>query len=86
MCTALTSQQIVKILSLYTPMNEFEERVSISFIKSTQTLLKDRKESSQLLMDAKIIFPVTFPFNPSPVALETIQLPSSLNLNFLTRV
>ncbi|KAA0724617.1 Unconventional myosin-Va [Triplophysa tibetana] len=55
-------------------------------LTSQQTLLKDRKESSQLLMDAKIIFPVTFPFNPSPVALETIQLPSSLNLNFLTRV
>uniref|UniRef100_A0A672PDI6 Unconventional myosin-Va-like n=1 Tax=Sinocyclocheilus grahami TaxID=75366 RepID=A0A672PDI6_SINGR len=29
---------------------------------------------------------VTFPFNLSPVALETIQIPSSLNLNFLTRV
>ncbi|XP_026094178.1 unconventional myosin-Va-like isoform X1 [Carassius auratus] len=86
MCTALTTEQIVKILRLYTPVNEFEERVSISFIKSVQTLLKDRKESSQLLMDAKIIFPVTFPFNPSPVALETIQIPSSLNLNFLTRV
>uniref|UniRef100_A0A672M6E3 Unconventional myosin-Va-like n=1 Tax=Sinocyclocheilus grahami TaxID=75366 RepID=A0A672M6E3_SINGR len=86
MCTALTTEQIVKILRLYTPVNEFEERVSISFIKSVQTLLKDRKESSQLLMDAKIIFPVTFPFNPSPVALETIQIPSSLNLNFLTPV
>uniref|UniRef100_A0A8C1QN29 Myosin VAb n=1 Tax=Cyprinus carpio TaxID=7962 RepID=A0A8C1QN29_CYPCA len=86
MCTALTTEQIVKILRLYTPVNEFEERVSISFIKSVQTLLKDRKESSQLLMDAKIIFPVTFPFNPSPVALETIQIPSSLNLSFLTRV
>ncbi|CAM4734080.1 unnamed protein product [Leuciscus chuanchicus] len=86
MCTALTTQQIVKILSLYTPVNEFEERVSISFIKSVQNLLKDRKESSQLLMDAKIIFSVTFPFNPSSVALETIQLPSSLNLSFLTRV
>ncbi|ROL54648.1 Unconventional myosin-Va [Anabarilius grahami] len=86
MCSALTTQQIVKILSLYTPVNEFEERVSISFIKSVQNLLKDRKESSQLLMDAKIIFSVTFPFNPSSVALETIQIPSSLNLSFLTRV
>uniref|UniRef100_A0A8C1EXX7 Myosin VAb n=1 Tax=Cyprinus carpio carpio TaxID=630221 RepID=A0A8C1EXX7_CYPCA len=85
MCTALTTEQVC-ILRLYTPVNEFEERVSISFIKSVQTLLKDRKESSQLLMDAKIIFPVTFPFNPSPVALETIQIPSSLNLSFLTRV
>ncbi|XP_051975365.1 LOW QUALITY PROTEIN: unconventional myosin-Va-like [Xyrauchen texanus] len=86
MCTALTTEQIVKILRLYTPVNEFEERVSISFIKSIQTLIKDRKESSQLLMDAKIIYPVTFPFNPSSVALEAIQLPSSLNLSFLTRV
>ncbi|KAK9952072.1 hypothetical protein ABG768_017931 [Culter alburnus] len=86
MCSALTTQQIVKILRLYTPVNEFEERVSISFIKSVQNLLKDRKESSQLLMDAKIIFSVTFPFNPSSVALETIQIPSSLNLSFLTRV
>uniref|UniRef100_A0A8C1QKK8 Myosin VAb n=1 Tax=Cyprinus carpio TaxID=7962 RepID=A0A8C1QKK8_CYPCA len=85
-CVCFFLGQIVKILSLYTPVNEFEERVSILFIKSVQTLLKDRKESSQLLMDAKIIFPVTFPFNPSPVALETIQIPSSLNLNFLTRV
>uniref|UniRef100_A0A671PMM1 Unconventional myosin-Va-like n=1 Tax=Sinocyclocheilus anshuiensis TaxID=1608454 RepID=A0A671PMM1_9TELE len=79
MCTALTTEQVCVL-------NEFEERVCISFIKSVQTLLKDRKESSQLLMDAKIIFPVTFPFNPSPVALETIQIPSSLNLNFLTPV
>uniref|UniRef100_A0A8C2PRC4 Myosin VAb n=1 Tax=Cyprinus carpio TaxID=7962 RepID=A0A8C2PRC4_CYPCA len=36
MCTALTTEQIVKILSLYTPVNEFEERVSILFIKSVQ--------------------------------------------------
>lgn len=29
-------QQIQKILNLYTPVNEFEERVSASFIKSVQ--------------------------------------------------
>lgn len=53
---------------------------------SLQTRLRDRCESPQLLMDTKMIYPVTFPFNPSCLALETIQIPSSLNLAFLTRV
>nr|XP_020447980.1 unconventional myosin-Va isoform X1 [Monopterus albus] len=86
MCHALTTAQIVKILNLYTPVNEFEERVSITFIRTIQTRLRDRCESPQLLMDTKMIYPVTFPFNPSSLALETIQIPSSLNLGFLTRV
>ncbi|XP_066557467.1 unconventional myosin-Va [Amia ocellicauda] len=86
MCNALTTAQIVKVLNLYTPVNEFEERVTVLFIRTIQTRLRDRKESPQLLMDTKNIYPVTFPFNPSSLALETIQIPSSLNLGFLTRV
>ncbi|XP_056134161.1 unconventional myosin-Va [Lampris incognitus] len=86
MCHSLTTAQIVKVLNLYTPVNEFEERVSVTFIRTIQTRLRDRCESPQLLMDTKMIYPVTFPFNPSSVALETIQIPSSLNLGFLTRV
>lgn len=35
-CVCFFLGQIVKILSLYTPVNEFEERVSILFIKSVQ--------------------------------------------------
>ncbi|XP_059926780.1 unconventional myosin-Va isoform X1 [Gadus macrocephalus] len=86
MCHALTTAQIVKVLNLYTPVNEFEERVSVSFIRTIQTRLRGRCESPQLLMDTKVIYPVTFPFNPSALALETIQIPSSLNLGFLVRV
>ncbi|OCT86947.1 unconventional myosin-Va isoform X4 [Xenopus laevis] len=86
MCNALSTAQIVKVLNLYTPVNEFEERVLVSFIRNIQIRLRDRKESPQLLMDAKHIFPVTFPFNPSSLALETIQIPGSLGLGFLTRV
>lgn len=86
MCLALTTAQIVKVLNLYTPVNEFEERVSVAFIRTIQTRLRDRCESPQLLMDTKMIYPVTFPFNPSTLALETIQIPGSLNLSFLTRV
>uniref|UniRef100_A0A8C7VET8 Myosin VAb n=1 Tax=Oncorhynchus mykiss TaxID=8022 RepID=A0A8C7VET8_ONCMY len=36
MCSALTTLQIVKVLTLYTPVIEFEERVSISFIRTIQ--------------------------------------------------
>uniref|UniRef100_A0A673VYX7 Unconventional myosin-Va-like n=1 Tax=Salmo trutta TaxID=8032 RepID=A0A673VYX7_SALTR len=36
MCSALTTVQIVKVLSLYTPVIEFEERVSMSFIRTIQ--------------------------------------------------
>ncbi|XP_055088211.1 unconventional myosin-Va isoform X2 [Periophthalmus magnuspinnatus] len=86
MCQALTTAQIVKVLNLYTPVNEFEERVSVAFIRTIQTRLRDRSDSPHLLMDTKMIYPVTFPFNPSSLALETIQIPSSLNLSFLTRV
>uniref|UniRef100_A0A8C8S4Y0 Unconventional myosin-Va n=1 Tax=Pelusios castaneus TaxID=367368 RepID=A0A8C8S4Y0_9SAUR len=86
MCNALTTAQIVKVLNLYTPVNEFEERVSVSFIRTIQMRLRDRKDSPQLLMDAKHIFPVTFPFNPSSLALETIQIPASLGLAFISRV
>ncbi|KAM9311372.1 unconventional myosin-Va isoform 2-T2 [Gastrophryne carolinensis] len=86
MCNALTTAQIVKVLNLYTPVNEFEERVLVSFIRNIQLRLRDRKDTPQLLMDAKHIFPVTFPFNPSSLALETIQIPGSLGLAFLSRV
>ncbi|KAJ8340438.1 hypothetical protein SKAU_G00350710 [Synaphobranchus kaupii] len=86
MCSALSSAQIVKVLNLYTPVNEFEERVTLTFIETIQTRLPDRKQSPQLLMNTRVIYPVTFPFNPSSLVLDTIHIPGSLNLSFLTRV
>ncbi|XP_068459809.1 unconventional myosin-Va-like [Clinocottus analis] len=86
MCSALTTAQIVKVLTLYTPVIEFEERVTTTFIATIKNLLKDRVESTTLMMDAKKIFSITLPFTPSPVALETIQVPASLNLGFLARI
>ncbi|BFZ14098.1 hypothetical protein BsWGS_17137 [Bradybaena similaris] len=89
MCSKLTTAQIVKILNIYTPVDEFEERVPIPFIRKIQAKLKEREEqgtaSSTLLMDTKYSFPVTFPFNPSSVALETISVPDQLHLGFLIR-
>ncbi|XP_064645972.1 unconventional myosin-Va-like isoform X4 [Lineus longissimus] len=87
MCSKLTVAQIVKILNLYTPVNEFEERVPIAFIRKIQEKLKARQEvGATLLMDTKLSFPVTFPFNPSSIGLETLQVPEVLSLAFLKRV
>uniref|UniRef100_A0A3P8W223 G protein subunit beta 5 n=1 Tax=Cynoglossus semilaevis TaxID=244447 RepID=A0A3P8W223_CYNSE len=84
MCTALTLAQITKVLTLYTPVIEFEEQVSPAFITTINNILKDRmEEPSTLMMDSKKIFSVSLPFTASSVALETIQIPASLNLSFL---
>lgn len=42
MCNALTPLQICKILNLYTPVDEFEQRVPASFIKKVQAKLQER--------------------------------------------
>uniref|UniRef100_A0A8C5TZE8 Myosin VB n=1 Tax=Malurus cyaneus samueli TaxID=2593467 RepID=A0A8C5TZE8_9PASS len=86
LCTALTTQQIVKILNLYTPVNEFEERVTVAFIRNIQKQLQERNDPPQLLLDFKHMFPVLFPFNPSSITMDSIHLPASLNLDFLIKV
>nr|CAD7416042.1 unnamed protein product [Timema poppensis] len=82
-------QQIIKILNLYTPADDFEERVPVAFIRKIQTTLHERTESqeqSTLLMDTKFSFPVRFPFNPSKIRLEDIEVPEVLNLPTLKKV
>ena len=79
--------QIVKILNLYTPVDEFEERVPIAFIRKLQQHLKNRpNQDSHLLMDLKFSFSVTFPFNPSNISLESVELPESIHLSCVTKL
>ncbi len=87
--------QIIKVLSLYTPINDYEDKVSVEFIRKTEEKLKLRsKEASgstfssggSLLMDSKHLFPITFPYHPSQVALQNITIPETLSLDFLKRV
>ncbi|NXW91469.1 MYO5C protein, partial [Alopecoenas beccarii] len=85
-CTSLSTVQIVKILNSYTPIDDFEKRVTPSFVRKVQAMLNNREDVPQLMLDTKYLFPVTFPFTPSPYALETIQVPSSFKLGFLTRI
>ncbi|XP_023365931.1 unconventional myosin-Vb [Otolemur garnettii] len=86
LCTSLSTQQIVKILNLYTPLNEFEERVTVSFIRTIQAQLQERSDPQQLLLDSKHMFPVLFPFNPSSLTMDSIHIPACLNLEFLNEV
>ncbi|XP_010350688.1 unconventional myosin-Vc isoform X2 [Saimiri boliviensis] len=85
-CTSLSAVQIMKILNSYTPIDDFEKRVTPSFVRKVQALLSSREDSSQLMLDTKYLFQVTFPFTPSPHALEMIQIPSSFKLGFLNRL
>uniref|UniRef100_A0AAQ4RQP8 Myosin VC n=1 Tax=Gasterosteus aculeatus aculeatus TaxID=481459 RepID=A0AAQ4RQP8_GASAC len=86
-CTELNPVQIVKILNSYTPIDDFEKRVTSSFVRKVQSLLHDRDGStSQLMLDSDYRFQVTFPYRPSSQALELLQVPSSLHLGFLTRI
>ncbi|XP_061450931.1 unconventional myosin-Vc isoform X2 [Rhineura floridana] len=85
-CTSLSAVQIVKILNSYTPIDDFEKRVAPSFVRKVQAMLNNRENSPLLMLDTKYLFQVTFPFTPSPHALEAIQIPSSFKLGFLTRI
>lgn len=126
MCSNLSAQQICKILTLYTPADDYEPRVTTSFIRKVQAKLAERQEAQEqkvvinynseykivssehykllrkvsnnivclrcflifqpLLMDIKYNFPVRFPFNPSTICLEDIEIPEVLNLPMLKKV
>uniref|UniRef100_A0A667X6H3 Methyl-CpG binding domain protein 3b n=1 Tax=Myripristis murdjan TaxID=586833 RepID=A0A667X6H3_9TELE len=75
---------IVKILTLYTPHSDLEERVTLNFIRSVQ-VLADR-QPPQLLMEVRRVFPVTFPrLSPSVLHADQLDIPDSLKISFLRR-
>uniref|UniRef100_A0A3Q3IZC7 Myosin motor domain-containing protein n=1 Tax=Monopterus albus TaxID=43700 RepID=A0A3Q3IZC7_MONAL len=79
---------IVKILTLYTPHSDTDERVTLNFIRTVQGLLKGRPYAlpPQLLMDVRRVFPVTFPYVPPTVLhAEKLVIPDSLKISFLRR-
>ncbi|KAL7643914.1 UNVERIFIED_CONTAM: hypothetical protein RMT77_005923 [Armadillidium vulgare] len=88
-CDTLSVSQIIKILNLYTPVDNFEERVPASFIQKIKDKLEERaKEENpeKLLMNTEFAFPVRFPFNPSSIRLEDIELPDIFYLEVLHKI
>ena len=47
MCDALKVVQLIKILNLYTPADEYEERVSPSFVRKIQNKLQSREQAEK---------------------------------------
>ncbi|XP_074834028.1 unconventional myosin-Va-like [Carettochelys insculpta] len=88
LCTALSRLQVMKLLRAYTPAAGLEERISPSFISSVENRLAARSPAGpcQLLVDTAHLFPVHLPFSCSPVHLDEICIPDSLDLTFLTWV
>jgi len=80
MCNKLSSSQIMKILNLYTAVDE--ENISEDFLKKIQTYLKEQRKDdvnkSTLLIDTKHIFPITIPYKPVDIKLQNISLPPFL--------
>ncbi|KAF9794478.1 hypothetical protein SFRURICE_006113 [Spodoptera frugiperda] len=93
MCANLTAMQVCKILNMYTPAEEYEVKVTREFIHEIQKKMQEKtganpdKDPQNLLMDTKMIFSVQFPFNPSSIRLEAIELPEVLELEgLLTKI
>ena len=78
MCSNLRVSQILKILNLYTPGDEFEDRVTPVFVGKIQESLKERamvedKDGISLLLDTKYIFYFRFHFKPSYIDFTELE-------------
>ena len=89
--------QVLKLLDLYTPSDEFEERLPMCVIPLVQNRLQKIRRSTELspqhgtgsclFMDTKYSFAVKFPFSPSNIQLEDIEIPEEFNIGHLvTRI
>jgi len=82
-CSSLNTLQVQKILSMYTPANEYEARVPSSVIRAVVERGHNKTEPMFLMIDTAYMYPFTLPFTPSAVSLESLTIPENLNLDFL---
>ena len=73
---------------MYTPANEFEERVPASVIRLVaQKNGADATDPVNLMVDITRVLPVSFPFTPSDVNYKHLSLPPTLaHLSYLLTV
>lgn len=92
--------QIYKLLQNYTPTEDYD-KVDASFVQKMQGRLLERAEpvapglmapssvsgaASSVSMNTDYVYPVVFPYSPSRVELDSIQLPAALGLDFVRRI
>eukprot|EP00794_Sanderia_malayensis_P004645 gene4645-5253_t len=80
-CSTLNPLQVQKILTMYTPANEYEPRVPSKVIRAVVAkATKQSPDPSSLMMNIQFSSPVNFPFTPSAVEFEKIKIPNVLKL------
>ena len=80
--SALRVVQVQKILNLYTPTDDFDERVTPAFMRKINACLESRamgEKPTELLMPARMQGAVKFPFCPSNIQLEEVDIPEFYN-------
>ena len=75
--------QVQKILSMYTPANEYEARVPAAVIRAVVQQAHNEADPMFLMVDANKTYPVSFAFTASAVSLENISIPESISSSFL---
>ncbi|EDV25275.1 uncharacterized protein TRIADDRAFT_24346, partial [Trichoplax adhaerens] len=80
MCNRLNPLQIQKILTMYMPISEFEDRVPASIIQYVAARGGTQNSNYRLMMDLTYMFPVTFLFAQSLTKLEDVLIPEGLKL------
>ena len=72
---------------MYTPANEFEERVPPALIRAIShhfsLSLSRPGEQPRLMQDISLVFPPTFPYSPSALLLSQLEVPPQWELGFL---
>ncbi|XP_003391776.2 PREDICTED: unconventional myosin-Vb-like [Amphimedon queenslandica] len=87
-CANLNTQQIQKILRMYTPSIESESRVPLSVIQFVgQCHRQDHRfgsETENLMIDSRYQFPVSIPYSPTLFNFAAIDVPKQLD--FLIKI
>ncbi|OQV26087.1 Unconventional myosin-Vb [Hypsibius exemplaris] len=88
----LSNAQIIKLLQNYSPAEAYDA-VTPEFVQKIQTRLQDRPEPTapglqpgSYILSTDYVYPVVFPYTPSNVELDTIQIPKSLHMEFVKKI
>ncbi|KAL7054904.1 hypothetical protein AAHC03_024170 [Spirometra sp. Aus1] len=96
-CRNLTEAQIIKLLTMYTPVDGYEPRVPPAFLHAVETRLKAQRvgeasrvsfgslqlDQSTLLLETGYSISLSVPYRASTVPLGQLELPSELGISNL---
>lgn len=89
--------KVTRLLNLYKSMDEFDDQVTPALIKRVSDLLRQQRLGSttdqkridyenQENFDLSYTYPLVYPYIPSNLSLDQIDIPGELHLDFLSLV